>query len=244
MKGIRGYLLLLVAIGVMAGSAMSASAAMLFAPFGRLILQVSDADVLAGSGVFEVVAEVSPDGNNGLAGLGFSLTGGVTALQHELPNGTVLGSDFGFKGLIGFGSDRSLVQQGDVWNLRAFQPTNNVAATIFDAGKTPGGSLTEHIDTNDMLVGNDGRDAYGFPMVVASGTWDGTLPRFNRDSALTVIQLWTPTSTEGNTGEISLSLADNTDDDLRVELVDVPEPSAIALFGIGGLLMLRRRKGA
>lgn len=168
--------------------------------------------VATGDNTFDVNLEVSQGGNYGLAGVGFSVTGGVTDLRHELPSGVVPDSGLGLKGLIGFSADRNIYSNSDqsIWNLSAFQPIHGGATTVFGVGQVDG-SLQMSIAATDILGGNDGRDAFDASLRVASGTFLGELPTLNWDPAFTVFNLYTPGSNQESTGEISLNLIDNRD---------------------------------
>jgi hypothetical protein len=171
------------------------------------------------AGTFEIVASASLD-NDGLSGWAMNIFG-ITAATNVSPLAQVAAPAFAPKGF-GFGRTAALAGDGNIGGAQ--DPTviaGNPGQALLGVGQV-GGDL-------DTLAGGlfpapDG--IYGAPVLLVTGTLEpGTASAFRIDGAsASVFGAQTTTQVAA-----------------EVEVIIVPEPASLALLGLGGLAMIRRR---
>ncbi|MEM6257590.1 MAG: PEP-CTERM sorting domain-containing protein [Planctomycetota bacterium] len=176
---------------------------------------------------------------------------GVTVVVTGFPNGT--GRDRGLGGSQGVDNDNNQVPEGTFSDLyRDFHFANPnqtvtvslsgleadtsylVTAFSYDSGAFNGTAVQQ-----DFLVGST---------VVAELDYEGDVsfgpgPDPNTD-LLTDYSVTFEITTDGSGNAVFTTLSDGTQGArLNGLIVDIPEPSSLALMGLGGLLIARRRRG-
>lgn len=178
-------------------------------------------------GTFDVFASASLGDNAGIAGYGVPLSGGITSVDHNSPFGSFATGGPG-NGPIGLSLFRS---DDDVTSLAAAQDTvSPTPYLIYGFGQTAGDLST--FPGLGGIFGDSQQLAYGAPLLIASGTWDGISPGFGAPVETNVFV--------DNQSAATMAALVST------SVQAVPEPASIVMLSMGGvgLLVWRRRRSA
>jgi len=171
------------------------------------------------AGQFRVTAKAEGDDNAGLASYAFTLTGGVTSVDHVSPwaPNALKGAQTGPAGF-------TWMRQTTLPYLFAYQDTPNPNSfIIYGLGKTAGSFAAEGV----TVLGPDVKGAaWDAELLLAVGTFAEVAPRFGGlEYAATIFPV---------AGHFASRFADS------VNLVTVPEPTGILLFALVAAMVGRR----
>ncbi|CAK9090439.1 Uncharacterized protein SCF082_LOCUS52628 [Durusdinium trenchii] len=170
-------------------------------------------------GTFDVFASASLGDNAGIAGYGVPLSGGITSVDHNSPFGSFATGGPG-NGPIGLSLFRS---DDDVTSLAAAQDTvSPTPYLIYGFGQTAGDLST--FPGLGGIFGDSQQLAYGAPLLIASGTWDGTTPGFGAPVETNVFV--------DNQSAATMAALVST------SVQAVPEPASIVMLAMGGVGLL------
>jgi len=199
----------------------------------RVDLTIS-ADIGAGTWqAFAQVDLVNGDANDGIADFIINVwgTNGVTVTSsiNEAPKDLVPATDPEFPNQFGFWELHSDGLNGV--GISGSQPT--VYGTIPDSGKDT--LVLRDIGINaGNKVGFTGLISWAHPVLLASGTFSGTVGDLNVDVGDGTISLldsgWTGPGNQSAAGVIN------------GDILTVPEPATMTALALGGLALLRRRR--
>lgn len=226
--------IVLAAVGTLALSASAVQARVIF----TLAIDNDGSGTLA-PGKFAVFADdlttgdttvtpnIAPDPNSGIASFGVALAG-TTSITNVSPMSNYFksGSPPSFRSA-GFTLLRSA---DDVIPLSGSQDTTGTTAVIiYGFGQTSGNLATATPSGFADLGGT--QEAYNATLLLATGTYTVGAP---------------PSFIMGSTATLSNVFDNNTSTNTHAATVQTrvtPEPGSCALFGVAGLLALRRRRG-
>jgi len=179
-----------------------------------------------GDHTFNLFASDSIGDNYGISLFGVPLTGGITSITNVSPYGQFAVGGLG-SGPIGFSEIRSASNVNTVTGAQSVVPTPT-PYLVRGFGQTSG-SLTAG---GVSIFGSSAQTSYGAPLLLATGTYAGTLPGFNTSSPDLLAQVFTAA-----TGSAIAFASVNTQ-------VVVPEPGTLALAGLGllGLCLVARKR--
>ena len=172
-----------------------------------------------GPNSFQVLA--TTDAPAGIASVSAFLSGADT-FTHNLPEAgfwPLIGSAAGFQN----GNNESDWVGGASSNVFAGQNLLSPASWLFGVGVTPGAFTGGAFGT---VIG----DPWAAPVIVGTGTFLDAVPSWDRAAGGSALIFSSENRVQGNP------------DPADIVLVDVPEPASVALIGLGGLALLRRRK--
>ncbi len=132
----------------------------------------------AGPNTFNLYAASSLGDNGGIAFYGVPLLGDITTLDHKSPVAGALFAGPPFFSQVGFNLLRSA---DNVTSLIASQDTINASSILVYGFGQSAGSLASIPGVTGFVPGAE-QVAYGTPLLIASGTYNGIAPSFNTQS--------------------------------------------------------------
>jgi hypothetical protein len=179
-----------------------------------------------GNSTFELFADASGGDHAGIAGYNVGLQNAVT-FDHAVPRG-VDKNGFFSKGFTAGTNDSSMT--GPLTGGNAIFSGQNTSSSnapdnlIYGIGQEAGTTSKEN-----MLSGSEVVSQWEVPISIGTGTYESDLPSFSSASA----NVFTAVN------DVNTTSADTT-----TSVTAIPEPTSLALLGLGGLAMLTRRKRA
>jgi hypothetical protein len=200
---------------IVAVSAVTAQAAMV-----TFTLNVNE----DGAGTFNLYAASSVGDNGGIASYGIPLVGNILTLDHKSPKASGDGSLGAVPVALG------LLRTADsTWTpIAASQDTVTPGYIVYGIGQTAGDITTDASPAPTDTAFLE-QAVYDATVLVASGTWETTMPGFDIGNNTLLSNVFDDT-----TGVETMS-ADIT------TVVLIPEPASLTLLGLLGLLITRRR---
>jgi len=177
-----------------------------------------------GAGTFNLYASSSMGDNGGIASYGIPLVGNILTLDHRSPNASGNGS-LG-TAPVGFGLIRSA---DNIWTpIAASQDTVTPGYVVYGIGQTAGDITTDASPVPTATAFPEQVD-YVSPVLIASGTWDTTMPDFDLGNVNLGANVFDDT-----TGVETISASIDP-------VVIIPEPASVIMLGLLGFLISGRR---
>lgn len=168
-----------------------------------------------GPGTFDLFASVSTGDNAGLATFGVPLSGGITSLDNVSPFGQFAVGGLG-SGPIGFSEFRSPDSGTSVFGAQLTIPSPT-PYLVYGFGQTAG-----DLSLDKSIFGDSEQLQYDAPLLLATGTWDGTEPSFDLQSLDLVANVFV-----NDQGAQTMAAQ------VLTSVIPVPEPSTLVLLGVG-----------
>jgi hypothetical protein len=191
------------------------------------------------AGEFAVYATDSATANGtnyGIASYGFTLANATTVTNYG-PQAQYFDESKGKVQSIGFTVDSSAANAA---NVTGSQDTVDYAqgsdVVLVDGIGQTGGNLANDASVPNFALGAGTQTAYGAPVELANGTFSGLAPSFTSNSTAVGNYFDNPTSGSNPYFTDAASLVFET------QTLGTPEPATLGLLGLGGVMMMRRRR--